>query len=444
MGKINYAISIVTYFALLASLGMSTYGVREINRVKKEIKLLDKTFSQLFLINIITTSFSFILLFIMLLFIDQLNGYKLLILIQSGNILFNVFGADWFNTAMEDFKFVMLRNFLIQVLSIISMFIFVKSQNDYLFLVLIGTIASAVSALLNIRNRKKYTKITFTRNIEIKRHLPKIFGMFLLLFSLSILNNLDITMLGYLKGPYEVGKYSTALKITNIVAFSVTSISFVTLPKLTLLFAEKKFNDINVLLDKILSFTILLGLPSLIGLNIIAKDLIMIIAGSEYLGSVPVIRLLSLSVFAMFISGIYGNMILIPSLKENRFIFSIVFATILNIITNFIFIPLYGVYAASLTTFFSHTVIVIISRISINKEIKFGRKFDIYLSPIIGTLFILFTGYFGHMIDNIWTRLLVILIISIFIYLMTLTIFKHNIIMLFWNFVLSKLSKRKD
>jgi len=51
-GKVNFISSIMGYFVLLASLGISTYGIREGVRVKNDKKKFDSLVSELFTINI--------------------------------------------------------------------------------------------------------------------------------------------------------------------------------------------------------------------------------------------------------------------------------------------------------------------------------------------------------------------------------------------------------
>ena len=45
LGKVNYAVNIVTWFLLFASLGIPRYGVREIAKNRKTKKDLNTTFS---------------------------------------------------------------------------------------------------------------------------------------------------------------------------------------------------------------------------------------------------------------------------------------------------------------------------------------------------------------------------------------------------------------
>lgn len=109
VGKVNFGNSIISYFSLIASLGVTTYAIRECAKVKHNEKELEKVASQIISINICTTIISYIGLFILLLFAKPLASYRQLIIIQSTVILFTTLGADWLNTAMEDFKYITLR-----------------------------------------------------------------------------------------------------------------------------------------------------------------------------------------------------------------------------------------------------------------------------------------------------------------------------------------------
>ena len=60
VGKINFSNSFVNYFMLLASLGVSTYAMRECSKVKDDKKELEKIASQIFSINVCSMVVSYI------------------------------------------------------------------------------------------------------------------------------------------------------------------------------------------------------------------------------------------------------------------------------------------------------------------------------------------------------------------------------------------------
>ena len=90
VGKINFSNSFVNYFMLLASLGVSTYAMRECSKVKDDKKELEKIASQIFSINVCSMVVSYIAFGIILFGATGLDNYKRIILILSINIFFSV------------------------------------------------------------------------------------------------------------------------------------------------------------------------------------------------------------------------------------------------------------------------------------------------------------------------------------------------------------------
>ena len=128
-GKVNFTLSVISYFSLIATLGVSVYGIRECSAVKNDKSKLDLIASQIFSISVITAIISLILLFLSVFFIPKLTEYCLLFAIESLSIVFVVLGADWLNTSMSDFKYITIRTVVFQILSLI--FIFYSLQFIY-------------------------------------------------------------------------------------------------------------------------------------------------------------------------------------------------------------------------------------------------------------------------------------------------------------------------
>ena len=150
VGKINFGNSVVSYFSLIASLGVTTYAVRECSRVRDKKDELKKVSSQIFSINIFSTIIAYLALFITLIVARSLDNYKTLICIQSATILFTTLGADWLNTAMEDFKFIAIRTVGMQIAALVLMFIFVRKPDDYIVYAIISVVASSGANIINV------------------------------------------------------------------------------------------------------------------------------------------------------------------------------------------------------------------------------------------------------------------------------------------------------
>ena len=88
IGKVNFANSIVTYFMMIASLGIGSYATREASKVRDDKNALSKLFKEIITINIIGCIVSYLLFFIALFFIPKFSDYRSLLLICSLKIIF--------------------------------------------------------------------------------------------------------------------------------------------------------------------------------------------------------------------------------------------------------------------------------------------------------------------------------------------------------------------
>ncbi|MCI6468992.1 MAG: flippase [Lachnospiraceae bacterium] len=430
IGKINFGNSIVSYFSLIASLGVTTYAVRECSKYKYNRVKLGEIASQILSINVWTTLVSYIALGITLLTAKSLYNYRLLIIIQSSTILFTTLGADWLNTAMEEFRFIAIRTMGMQLVSVILMLIFVRSPEDYLVYAAISVIASSGANIINIFYRRRYCATRFLFHIDWKKHLPPILLLFSLLLSQTIYTSSDTTILGLIKGDYQVGLYSTSVKIYNIVNSVVASVAWVVMPQLSSEFEKNNYEKINELLKCSLNYIIILGLPCLIGLNTITKEIIILIAGEEYLCAALSLRILTISLACSFISGWIGNMMMLPAGKEKVCLKASVCSAIINVILNLWLIPIWGLNAAAATTAISEFIGIVIKYPYIDKNIKISGLRQMLEGPIIGAVCVaLISVAIKYFIESEYLIAIFTIMISIAVYFGVLILMKNEFVL---------------
>lgn len=447
VGKISFGSSIVNYFSLIATLGIQVYAIRECASVRENKEELSNIASQIFSINIVTTIISYILLAFTLVFSQKLNSYRILIIIQSLTIISTTLGADWLNSAMEDFKYITVRSVIFQFISLALMFIFVHQSADYIKYILICLVSSAGASICNIWYRRKYCKVRFIRNfisgIEWKKHFIPIFSLFVMILAQTILNSLDTTMLGIIHGDREVGIYSAAYKMSNIILQLVASLLWVIMPRMSSYFAEGNYDQINALLRKVLGFNAFLGLPCAVGTFMLSEELVLIISGKDFIEASYVLKILMLSfVFNLFGGCFLGNSILLPMKKEKTFMIVCCLSAIVNIVSNFIFIPKYGAIAAAGTTALCTLFSFIVLFFTIDKKIKIVRIPSLFITPIIGCIGIVMVCLACKNITLIWLRVVGSIIFSIFIYFFIAYIGKNELLFELINAFVLK-SKRK-
>ena len=442
IGKFNFSNSIIGYITLISTLGITTYAVRECSKVRNDRKKLNQLASQLFSINVIMTIIAYIILILLLVFVKSLNEYISLIGILSVSIIFTTLGTDWINTAFEDFRYITFRVFIIQIFSIIAMFLFVHKPSDYYVYAIITVIATSGSNIANIIYRKKFCTIKFTIRCNIKRHIVPIITLFSLILSQSIFTNSDTIILGFLKGNTEVGLYSTSVKIYTLINSTIASIAWVLLPRMSYLFSVKDYKEINNLVKFSINFTLLLGLPAVLGIFFYSKEIILIIAGSSYLGADISLKILSIALLFNLLNGMIGNIIILPSGNDKLCLKVCVYAAILNIVLNFMLIPMFGLDGAAFSTLVSQIFILILYKKNIDKKIKIKDISKIILKIIVASLIIpllkFILNYFFEVsiISNIIT-----IFLTMITYTILLFIFKNEIVIDYYSRFKNKLFK---
>lgn len=446
VGKINFALSIVSYFSLIASLGITTYAIRECSAVREDKEKLANTASQIFSINLITTGIAYFALAITLIFYSKLENYRLLITVQSFSIVATTLGADWLNSAMEDFKYITLRTVFFQFVSLILMFTFVHYPEDYMKYVFISLISSAGASMTNIWYRRRYCKVRVIKNvrqgIEWKRHMMSIVFLFVMILAQNIFNNVDSTMLGLIHGDYEVGIYSTAHKISYLITQVIVSIAWVVMPRMSYYFEEQNYEKINELSGKVFGLFCIVGLPFVTGTVMLSKEIVFIIAGNLYSDSAVVLQILMIGfVFNLFGNSFLGNIILLPSKKEKLFMITCCVASMFNIILNYWLIPQYGSVAAGFTTVICYFISMIILLLTKDKRIQIKGIRSFLLSPSIGCVgmipvFLLFDG-----ISGLWLKTILKIFVSVCIYILIQYVMKNQIFIELVNSIRQILTK---
>ena len=384
--------------------------------------------SEIFSINILSTILAYISLIVCLIIFRQADEYRTLIVIYSTTILFTTLGMDYLNSAMEDFKYITIRTLFFQLLSLVLTLVFVRSKDDYIRYMIISVISSSGANAANIFYRRRYCKVRFTLNIPWKTHLIPIITLFSMILSQVIFNNTDITMLGIMKNDYEVGIYSTALKIINIVAALVQSLMAVILPRLSLYFSKNDYDGINKLLKKLLVFNIGIGLPCVIGIEMLAPDIIFLVGGEEYLSAAPVMRILILSFMFSLVGGSFlGNAVLIPSGRENYYMKVCWITAACNVGLNYLLIPRYGANGAAMATAFNGFIILVLLLLNVDKQIKIDHPFDAFKGPLIGCAGIVASCLAFNGVDNFWLKLVFSIVTSVHVYAVTLILTKNGL-----------------
>ncbi len=430
LGIYNFSNSIISYFILLSGLGISTYAIREGAKYREDKKNISFFASQIFSINIFSMIFSYILLVISLVIFPKLHLYSACILIFSLQIFFTTLGTEWIYTIFEDFTYITIRSIFFNILSLILLFLFVKNKNDYLIYAAITVLASAGSNILNFIHVKVFCNIKFIFNCEFFKHIKPIIIIFASNLAILIFVNSDITILGIMKNTYTVGIYTVAVKIYSVLKTVLSAALIVTVPRLAALYGQKKESQYIKTASEIFNFLIFSTFPTMIGLFMISKDIIIFISGKEFLAANVALKLLSVALIFSISGWFYSECVLIPAKLEKIVLISTIISAVINIILNVTLIPFYSENAAAFSTVIAEAINMIIM-ISYGKKIVQinGFKKNI-ITVIIGSIGICLVCSIIHFLRfDVFLEIILSVILSIIVYVITLILLKNQIML---------------
>ncbi|MBG9367203.1 flippase [Streptococcus sp. NLN64] len=430
IGKINYTGSLVSYFSLIAALGISTYAIREGSKIRTDKAHLQKLGNELFTINILSTLLSYLLLAIVVFLFIENPEYKILIFVQSLSIFFTTLGVDWINVIFEDYLFITARSLLIQFASLIWIFGMIKSPQDLYLYAAITVITSGITCLLNLWYCRKYLKLRLTWNPNVSKHIRSIMTFFSGGLAISLYVNSDTLILEWMKGPYYVGLYTIAVKVYSILKTLMASVYSVTIPKLSSLYAEGRIEEFKQTYTKILNYVTLLLLPLTAGMIVLSKEIILFMGGKAFVASTLTLQLLAVSLIGAIFGGVLTYALNIPIGREAVNFHGSVFAIIINIVLSLILIPALFQNGAAISTIASEFFIVAYNFFVVKESssyIDFSKWKTNLRDAFIGSLLIIGLGmifsYFG--MGSIMYSILLVLS-SILVYIIVLIFFKNK------------------
>lgn len=370
IGIYNFSNTYVSYFILIAGLGIATYAVREGAKYRNQKEKIEEFTSQVFSINIIATIVAYLLLFLSLVIFKNLNNYVTCILIFSLQILFTTLGTEWIYTIYEDYAYITIRSIAFKILSIILLFILVRKPSDYLWYATITVLAAVGSNILNFIHARSFINIRLTLNTKWRYHLKPIMIIFASAVAITIYTASDTTILGILKNDYAVGIYSTSAKIYQITEGLLSAILTVTIPRLAMLWGQKRRSEYNDVLIRVINTLGILVLPASVGLIMLSREVVLIIAGYKFLPSVNSLRIITWAMIFSIFAWIFSDCVLIPVKRESKVLRNTLITAVINVILNFILIPSMSYDGTSLSTVIAEFSVMVMNGYSCRDIIK--------------------------------------------------------------------------
>lgn len=339
IGAFSYSQSIATYFSLFGIMGMNLYGQLQVTKNRENKENLSNVFWELFIAKTIT---SVICIIIYSVFVFVYRKYTSLLLIMGIMIIANVFDISWFFHGLEDFKRIVIRNYIIKIAELVLILIFVRSEDDVLIYAIIvqgATLLGNISLWYRIYQFiEKQQGISYSHIIS---HLKRNLMFFIPAITTTISMATDKVMLGAItKSDYENGLYFQAFKIEQFIITIIASMSSVLLPRLVFLHSSNDEETMNKYISKAIAFAGMIEIPIMCGLYAVADIFIPVFLGNQFKECIALIRIFSVLIFINGINTILGDTCLVAQGKQGQYNKGVFAGAVMNILLNALLIPL--------------------------------------------------------------------------------------------------------
>ena len=293
---------------------------------------------------------------------------------------------NYLQQANLDFKGFFLSNFVRQG----SLFIFIvlevfvlKPIPDLMRIVIYMTVSALLGTLTSFGYGKKYLRISKKINYE---WVKKIFNYGKYVFGTNIssmvFGSIDQFMLGSILPTSSVATFNAANRMSNLIDVPVASVAAIVFPQSAKRSSEEGNQSSAYLFEKSVGVLLALLLPALLFLFFFADLIISIIAGPKYFDAADILRVMVITgLFQPFVRQFGTVMDSIGKPKTNFYLILIV--SLLNIVSNYLFITTFGTIGAAFGTLLTTIIFAVASQIILKNLIQV-RFYAVFVYALMG------------------------------------------------------------
>lgn len=423
IGTVGYVASIFTYFSLVCDLGLNSHGQLAVAYNQKDKDKISQCYWEIITFKSILTILVLIVYYIM--FCIN-NDYSFLFKLYIISFVTKTFDITWYFNGIENFSKIVYKNILVKILSVVLIFVLIKTPEDINKYALLYLGADFLSMLLLYWDIGKYINLP-KKKLNLAQHIKPSLILFIPQVATMVYVLLDKTMLGKILGDMaEVGFYEQGEKIVKILMTIITTIGTVMTPRIASCIAEKQYDKINFYLKKSYEYIFFIGIPMVLGLIAVADNFCPLFFGEGY-DKVPFI-MICLSPIILFISmSSLSKAYLVPAKRMRAYYISMFSGTILNFLLNLFLIPVIKSYGAAIATIAAELLIASVQLycirnvLDIKATMKIGLK---YLS--FGIIMYISCMLVNLITDDLLYSLLLQVFTGVVVYILLLVITKDE------------------
>lgn len=339
-GLISFANAFIAYFTAVTDYGFNLSATRQIAIHKDDKVKVEEIFNSVLLIKFFLLLVCSLIFVVLVLNIPKFEKQSVLYYYTFGIVLGSVLFPTWFFQGMEDMKYITFLNFIMRLITTIGVFLLVKKESDYIIVQILnssGSIFISIVAILLIKF--KYQVRFKLENLSTLYFYLKD-GLYIFYTSIltTLYNQSNIFILGIFTNNTVVGYFAIADKLRLVILTVLSPITTALYPHFSNLFKDKPAEYLKkhqAVFKVVTGFTCILFLSALF----LKEELILIVAGKQFLPAVPIFGILIFSILINGIGHLYTTLFLIVK-GDNKKVFRLFSYSLLTYFTGTLFLYL--------------------------------------------------------------------------------------------------------
>ena len=458
LGAYSWAATFVSYFLIIAKIGIPNFAVRECVKVRDNKEALSSKVQAFFIMQGVATTISFLLMMSVVFIVPALHDTSIvnmssLIFILALNFLTGAFSFEWVFIALEKQFYMSARSIAVLAISAMLIIVMVTNPGDIYIYAFISIGVTVLSSIANCVYLRKFVSFKKTMPYNFKQYYKPLLIIFALTLTLSLYNQTDTFILGFIdSSKAQVGAYSVGIKGIDIIIGIMSNLGTVFIPRSAYYYSLEDKQYFKNLSKYSLNICLFIVLPAIITMSVLAKPICSLISGNSdltgdlskgYNDSYIVLIALSSMMLTYSIGEIIYGQILLPMKKERYYLLSLLIGVVVNAILSvvlgkFVFKehPAIGVAIGTAVTDLGILVFLLVSVKDWIKEALFNKN---TLKLVVGNLIILGVtlllyfvldaplGSLSLTYQHI-LKILIIVLVDVILYIGTLVFMKEDLV----------------
>jgi len=380
-GEYTTIFAFLGFFAIVADMGFYTVAIREMAKdMSNAQKVMGNVFSLRLIFALIVLIIAPIVGYLIPSYSEAVKIGILIATFSSFFVLLNQVFVSIFQVHLRMDRSV-ISDVAARIVLFVLTLIFIKLGFSLQFFIWANVIANLVLVLVSFLLSRRF--LIYRPQLDLK-YCRYIFKESLPLGIVIVLGliyfKIDTVMLSIMKDSTAVGIYGAPYKILEIL-ITIPSIFMGSVFPLISKYIKEGDNRFQESFKTSFDFMLIIAVPLVVGIYLLAKPIVNLILGPEFIASTLVLQYLIFAVLIIFLGTIMGNFVVAANLQK-KLVWIYLFSVFFNITGNLILIPRYSYIGSSITTIATEFLVCSCAYVIVYKNLKLVPRMSIVLKVL--------------------------------------------------------------